>query len=299
MAEAPKQPKPLGVGIHDIPAERYHADPCETPSLTRSIAHTILSQSLMHAWHQHPALNPNYRPRHESRFDIGSAAHAILFGGYEKLCIVNANDWRTLDAKAARHSARANNLTPVLKKDEISIRKMADVCHEAIADSELKGVFDDGWVERVLIWKESGVLCRVMVDWINPKMEMVVDYKTTADSEPERWSRGHIRQLGYDLQQDFYSRAVLEHYGIDPYTQKTTFVFIVQEVRPPYAVSFVSLNEQYKLLAHDRMDRALALWSECLADDKWPGYPKRVAYAEPPKWEIAEEEYRVEQESIA
>lgn len=292
-------PVPLYIGIHDIPAERYHADPCETPSLTRSIAHTLLAQSPMHAWHQHPLLNPGYRTRHESRFDIGTAAHGLLFGGDDKLCIVDENDWKKNVAKEARDEARANGLTPILKKDVISIRKMVTVCHEAIADSEVKGVLDDGFTERVLIWKESGVLCRCMVDWINPKMQMEIDYKTTENSNPEKWSRGHISQLGYDLQQDFYGRAVKEHYGIDPYTQQTTFVFIVQEVKPPYAVSFVSLNEQYKLLAHDRMDRALALWSECLADDKWPGYPKRVAYAEPPKWEVADEEYRAEQESMS
>lgn len=289
-------PEPLGVGIHDIAAERYHADPCGTPSLTRSIAHTILSQSPMHAWHQHPALNPNYQPRHESKFDIGTAAHAILFGGHEKLCIVDAKDWKTNLAKEAREIARSNGLTPILKKHEISIRKMVEVCHEAIADSELKGVLDYGFTELVLIWEEKGILCRAMIDWINPKLQMVIDYKTTETSEPERWSRGHISQLGYDLQQDFYSRAVKEFYDIDPYTQKTTFVFIVQEIRPPYAVSFVSLNEQYKMLAYDRTDRALALWSECLADDKWPGYPKRVAYAEPAKWDIAEEELRLLEE---
>ena len=106
MAEAPKQPEPLGVGIHDIPAEQYHADPCDTPSLSRSISHTLLEQSPMHAWHQHPLLNPNYQSTHKPIFDKAHAAHSVLLGGDGKLCVINEKAWRKVVAKDARDEAR-------------------------------------------------------------------------------------------------------------------------------------------------------------------------------------------------
>jgi hypothetical protein len=68
-------------GLHPaISADAYHADPAPAPSLSSSIAKTILHQTPRHAWFEHPRLNPNFEPKDDSKFDLGSVAHELLLG---------------------------------------------------------------------------------------------------------------------------------------------------------------------------------------------------------------------------
>ena len=43
-------------GIYEIPATEYHADPCPEPSLSASVARTLIDRSPLHAWMKHPKL---------------------------------------------------------------------------------------------------------------------------------------------------------------------------------------------------------------------------------------------------
>ena len=52
---------PAGLHLGVIEAE-YHADPAPEPSLSRSLAHTLLTRSPRHAWQAHPRLNPAWLP---------------------------------------------------------------------------------------------------------------------------------------------------------------------------------------------------------------------------------------------
>ena len=129
-------------GIHTISAEEYHADPCESPSLSSSLASALLNQSPRHAWMQHPELNPDYRPEENSRFDLGSAAHALLLEGNQaKIAIIEADDWRTKKAKEERDTARENGLLPVLAKHDFALKAMVKAAREFIETTELKGLF--------------------------------------------------------------------------------------------------------------------------------------------------------------
>ncbi|HEY4658430.1 MAG TPA: hypothetical protein VIH11_02865, partial [Gemmatimonadaceae bacterium] len=67
-----------------------------------------------------------------------------------------------------------------------------------------------------------------------------------------------------------------------------SFVFMVQETDPPYAVSFVGLSPEWEAFADQKLRHALALWRHCVETDRWPSYPSRVCWAEPPAWAVTQ-----------
>src|SRR5260221_11592401 len=103
-------------GFHKMSAEKYHADCCIVPSLSSSIAQVLLRESPRKAWFSHPRLNPAYRSQEESKFDIGTASHAMLLEGANIIETCDFADWRTNDAKAKRDAARAAGKIPLLKR---------------------------------------------------------------------------------------------------------------------------------------------------------------------------------------
>ena len=66
------------------------------------------------------------------------------------------------------------------------------------------------------------------------------------------------------------------------------FRFIVQEAKEPYALSVIALSPSAIDLAESKVDRALAIWGQCLREKRWPGYPNRTCYVDPPAWHEAQ-----------
>ena len=86
-------------GIYTMTAEEYHSDPADVPSLTASIAHIICSQSPLHAWANHPRLNPDFKREEQANWDVGTAAHALLLEGNEGVAMIDYPDWRKKEAR--------------------------------------------------------------------------------------------------------------------------------------------------------------------------------------------------------
>jgi len=264
----------------------YHADATGyPPSLSSSIAKLLITRSPRHAWLAHPRLNPNYRPEESSRFDLGSAAHALLVEGQDRMAVVEAQDWRTKAAQEARDAARAQGKFPVLAYQHTVVKEMVKVCKQAVADNEdLAGYTldgGDGISEHVIVWHEGATYMRARLDRVSKDRKVIFDYKTTDNAEPESFLR-QIFSLGYDVQGAFYLRANQR--------PETKYVLVVQEIEPPYAVSFLGLSPDVIELGKRKVERAIALWRECMASGKWPGYPQRVCYVEAPAWAWAREE---------
>ena len=105
-------------GIYTIPLTEYIADPCPEPSLSASVAHTLITESPIHAFVQHPRLNKGRIESGSSKMDIGTIVHGLVLEGDEsRLVIVEADDWRTKVAKETRDAARLAGLVPVLAGD--------------------------------------------------------------------------------------------------------------------------------------------------------------------------------------
>lgn len=282
-------------GIYDLDDEAYFSDPCPTPSLSASIARTLLSQSPRHAWQEHPRLNPNHAESNSKAMDIGKVAHALVLEGIDKAEILDFPDYRTKDAKAARDAAYAAKKIPILKEKSQEIFAMADACRVQLMEhAESFGAFRDGKPEQAIIWQEpNGIWCRCRLDWLPNKGNIVHDYKTTTDASPDAFTR-KIYDMGYDIQCAMYRRGLMALGRIE----KPEFHFVAQETTAPYALSIVALSNAAQHMAMRKAENAIMWWKWCLDNNKWPGYVARVAVVDPPPYAERQWIEREEREAL-
>lgn len=272
----------------EMPASEYHAESApqfaDVPHLSASIGKILISKTPYHAWRAHPKLGNAEREEKEV-FDIGSAAHDLLLEGTAaRICVIDADDWRTKVAKEAREEARSNGLRPILSKHNAALQKMVEAARKFVAGSEVAGVFDDGKPEQTAIWKAGDVHCKARFDWLTNDSSMILDYKTTDYISPEFCTR-QVERLGYDFQEAFYRRAVKHTRGVDP-----QFVFLFQETSEPYSCLLVACAPSLHEIAAANVQRAINLWGDCLATDTWPGYGGRIHWAEASAWKMSQYE---------
>ena len=272
-------------GIYNLTSEIYHSDPCPNPSLSSSIAKILIEQSPAHAWLAHPRLNPNFRRETDSRFDLGSAAHAMLLErDSSKIVRVQADDWRTKAAKEARDAAQANGQHAVLERQYADIVAMCTAAQDYLLDTELGDILVTGTPEQTVLWQEGKMWCRCRPDLLSPDKRIVLDYKTTGSAAPDEVAK-QIGRLSYDLQASFYSRGVSAVTGTD-----TTFLLLFQEISAPWACSLIGLSNAYKSIGDAKAKRALALWERSMKTQNWSGYSNKILYCEPRPWVLAEAE---------
>lgn len=273
-------------GIFTMRAEAYHADPCETPSLSSSIAHLLCSKSPRHAWTAHPKLNPDYEEKQSSRFDVGTVAHALFLERRDPLDvvkIVHANDWRTKIAQEERDAAREDGKIPLLAHQTEEVMAMLAATREQLDALEVDvPLFEAGRPEQTLIWEERGVTCRAMLDWLRNDGATVDDLKTTsASADPKVWGKRTMFAIGADVQAAFHLRGLQ---ATTELRRESTMRYVVQETFPPYALGVVTPGADVLAVANAKIDYALKRWAACLETDTWPGYSTEVEVSELPAW---------------
>jgi hypothetical protein len=276
--------------IPNLPLLDYVRDPAPAPSLSASLAHTLLTKSPRHAWHESARLNPNWQPDESEAADIGTIAHAILLDGdRSRIEVVHAPDWRSPKVREQRDAAWAAGKLPILVDRMADVEEVVHAVRNAIAVSELAEVFRKGGPEQTVIWQEEEVWCRARPDWMSDDRRVLLDLKTTQGSaEPSAWTRGPLLFQGHDLQAAHAMRGVT---AVEK-PRDVAFVFLVVETDPPYGVSLVGLSPAYRAFAEAKLASARTIWAECLKTNRWPCYPPRVAWAEPPGWAQIEWEAR-------
>jgi hypothetical protein len=270
----------------DMPSAVYHADPAPEPSLSSGIAKILVTQSPLHAMYAHPRLNPTYRSEESSEFDRGSAAHALLLEGEDRMVECEFNDWRTNAAKEMRDQARIDGKLPLLSKHVGAVRAMVHIAKDALLASELQIDIADCYAERSVIWSAGGIWGRARFDLQHRTRRILIDYKTTENADPQSFAR-QIISLGYDVQAAHYVEAYEAAWQAEP-----TFVFLVQEREPPYACSLVGVDPMMLELGQQKLEFAAKLWKQCITSGKWPGYSTRIAWAAPPAWALESFEMR-------
>lgn len=268
-------------GIHNLSAGIYHADPCDTPSLSNSIANILLRQSPQHAFMAHPRLNPDYEGEDDKKFDKGTAAHCLLLEGANKIAVLEFDDYRKDAAKVARDEALLAGKLPILAPQYHDVEQMARIAKQAIADCpDLGGTMleSDGYAEQTVIWQEGKAWFRSRLDWLSHDYRLILDYKTTDIATPDSWMRG-ICNHGYDIQPSFYKRGVKAVTGV-----KANFVFVVQEATAPYSVYFVGVPPAYEALGDEKVEEAKTIWQQCMSTGKWPAYTNRIMYPDLKPW---------------
>ncbi len=267
-------------GMHPgIPAADYHA----LRMLSCGTAKTLLQQSPLHAWTA-SAWNPAYVQEEKQEFDLGSAAHALLIEGEDRMTVIDAKDYRTKLAQELQDAAREQGKHPVLTHQHAAILAMRDEALDAIARcSDLSGLrIEDCQPEATVIWEEDGMLLRCRPDLLTADAVVTLDYKSTTDATPGVFQR-QIARMGYHLQDAFYSRGIKAATGID-----TRFIFMAQENKPPYKCSFHGCAPSLKQIADGEIDRAIRTWRACLKTNRFPSYPLAIHYAEATAWQMAD-----------
>ena len=271
----------LPAGIHDIPAEQYHADPCATPSLSSSLARLMINRSPLHAWTASPRLNPDWESTDRKTFDIGRAAHrAVLGKGGDYVAIpenllASNGAASTKEAKAFIEDARASGLTPLKAVEVDQVGAMADIARVRLDEMGLAITPDRA--ELTAIAQIDGVWCRAMVDFAPADQRLpLVDFKTCEDASPEACRRS-VESYGYDLQMAHYLAVWEAATG-----EKRSFLFVFQEKSPPHEIGVVRLLSSPGHSAdwlEDGMQKAAfarETWGRCLAESQWPGYPGAI-----------------------
>ncbi|RPI55419.1 MAG: hypothetical protein EHM49_01955 [Deltaproteobacteria bacterium] len=284
-------------GVYHISNKDYHADPCVTPSLSRSIIKDLLYRSPAHVQFGHPRLNPLYQEEEgEQKFDLGTAAHDLLLGGMEAFCIIEADDWRTKAAREERDRAREAGKTPLLVKQyNETVAMVQEGRRQILACPELKisDLEKDGDAELSYFWQEEETWLRVRPDWITKDRKLIIDYKTTGQSANPGDLIRHVISMGYDIQNSLYVRGVdaIEH-------SNPKFVFVFQETEQPYLCSFIGLPNDFLEMGKQKVEYGLFLWRECLSSGKWPAYPNQVCWLDLPAWALLAWEHRATETGI-
>lgn len=281
----------MAARILDVSEAAYHADPCASPSLSQSIAHTLITQSPRHAWLEHPRLGGKERTSTKA-MDEGAILHKLLLGAGAEFEMVVADDWRTKAAKEARDVIVAGGKIPILGHNFEKLMKAAERIYKNAADqgfpfggrSELAIEFTD-YTDQ---WKrDREVLCRCRMDQVRAD-HVIYDVKKVRSANPKDIARC-IVEYGYDMQKVAYTRAyeqlVPEALG------RSDFVFLFCEIEPPYEVVAARLDGHHEEIGQRRWNRALALWDKLLTEGSfpWPGYADGAITLIPPQWVISQE----------
>ena len=260
-----------GPGVYpDIPELDYHRDLTPHGSLSYSAAKVLLDEA-------GPARFAHARtaPRvHKHEYSLGSAAHAILLGkGAEALVVIDARDWRTTAARAARDKAVAAGLMPLLPHELATAEEIAaGVDRVPLARQLLTG----GTPEVSLYAEHRGILLRGRLDYLTDAS--LVDVKTTADADTRPFERS-IWSYRYYMQAAWYRRLYTALTGTS-----LPWHWVILETAPPYLPAVRHATDEYLTLGELHMDRAIDTYLACRESGIWPGYPDQSQPVDPPAW---------------
>lgn len=259
----------------------YHADPCEKPSLSSSIAVDLITLTPKHVWHKHPRFGNNKEQSGEA-CSRGSMLHSLLFGGDNPYAPLPYSDFRTKEAREARDAVIASGKTPLTEEKYTSMmcdyEKMIGALHEQVSLMAENSNCLDGFHEASLIWQDNdGIHNRCRFDCVNFDNGFITDYKTT--SVPiHQWIKAFYRQHK-DIQAAHYENGFFKYCG-----KKPRFKLLVQETYAPYLAAVIEIDMFGMDFAQAKLAYARDIWKSCMETDVWPGYPSRSHHISPPAW---------------
>lgn len=269
--------------VRDLPHDAYLAHPALSASGAK-----VLVQPGGPARFRHE--RDHGRPPKDA-FDVGHAAHDAVLGTGPELVIVDATDWRTNAAKEARDLARAAGKVPILPKTAEQVADMATALRQHPTASRLLHP-TTGEAEVSLFWRDEayGVDRRGRVDWLRrPAADgrlILADYKTCESAAPAAIGRAVIN-FGYYQQAAWY-RDLIVGLGLG---KSAPFLFVFQEVAPPYFVHVVELDGDLLAMGADRNREALQIFARCTAAGEWPGYNDHgITTVTAPTWALRQHE---------
>jgi hypothetical protein len=287
------------------------------PRLSRSIACTLLMETPLEAYRQHPRLGGAGRPLVTKGADMGSIVHALMSGegpavevcripakdgkGKPRVAspayalddalretllashLIPAADWKTDDAQAFRDDARERGVIPVLLHDYVTAKAAADALPEKLAALGVDlAAFES---ELTILWESGGVAMKTRPDLTSVGLGEFWDFKVTESVSESAFEAGVVK-YGLDMQ----AAAACEGLSaVHPdLAGRLSFGFIVCSWKPPFSVLVKPMGQAGLEYGRGRWDRAKAMWKRCLESNDWPDWGIRRPW-EPKPWHLEAE----------
>ena len=260
---------PAADGFHPgVPEPAYHADP---GSLSHSGAKLILRAPALYRWRRD-------HPERKAEFDYGSAAHALVLGIGDPIRVIDADSWRTKDARAERDAAYEAGEIPLLAADHQRVQDMADALSGHQRAMELLSLDGAAEVSAYHHDERTGVRLRCRFDYL-ADAGIAVDYKTSAAAVDRETFRRTATNFGYYSQAAWYG-DMAEALG----RPLLAFAFLCQEKESPYLPAVHVLSEDFIALGRASNRRAIDTYAACTESGIWPGHTDTDEPLDPPRW---------------
>jgi hypothetical protein len=275
----------LPFGIHTgISEDVYHADPAEVPSLSSHVAGTLVGQTPLHAWQEHPKLGGGGEWSESASQSRGTLMHTLLLRSGKDIVIVEADDWRTKAAKEERSAAQDAGKQAVLRPKYDDAIAAVNAIRRKLVDQGID--LAAGHNEVTMLWGRDGVTCRGRLDHWREDLLTVVDLKICESANPEAFARSAV-SYGYHIQAAAYLDGIAKL--VPNAAGRTKYLWAICEPNPPYAVVIAEPDGPMMELGARLWERAISEWRVCLTLNRWPGYGDGVHRIELPPWALAKD----------
>ncbi len=286
--------------VDSLSADAYHADPCETPSLSASIGKILVNDSPMHAHSAHPRLGGVHRPSTPSQ-DLGTISHSLTLGVPDERIVIAKDEsgepftsFNKKAAQAIRDRCEAVGNVCILQKHYDLAAEMSAAW---LRQLEQRRIALTGRGEVSLFWEERSsdgtiVQCRGRVDLLDECR--IVDLKSCVRAHPKTVQR-KVHEFGYEIQNAAYESALAK---IRPeYAGRTKYMWIFGETAKPYVLQPYEPAGSMRRLGEIKWRQAIDMWAHCLRTNRWPGYSEGTIRLEASKWELEHVENLDEEET--
>ncbi len=235
-------------------------------------AMSYLQKSPLHLW-----AFLNGKTKETKAMKLGRYIHAALLEPERWLdAIFVKADGRSKEGKAYNESNEAKGGWGVTQFEYDMTRGMVG---RLMQDPFIRQLQKDGFLaEQDVFWQMEGVACKAKLDIVSPKLNMLVDIKTTTDADPATFIRKSARFYDYDRQLAWYKDAAVRE-GL---LAEDARVFIVAiEKEAPYAYSIVELSESTLDNGRRKYEELFGKYQQLEASGNWmEGYKQMEVWEE-------------------
>jgi hypothetical protein len=284
----------------DITPEQYFAEPCPDAAFTNSGAKTLLSRTPADFADDHPAIGaPPERAQASAAMLKGDVVHQLALGKGRGYQIIDAADYKSNAAKAARDKAIEAGLTPVLAHKFKEAEALADILRARIEASlshigAARGltVPKDGYVyetEVVIAWTEKvgnqTIWCRGMIDVWCPPLSVALDPKVTKYIYNDKID-AHVANQGWDMQATLYKRGIEQ---IRPdLAGRVMFGNLLMHPDMPHRARNIEIDEAARTSCQADIERAMKIFAGCMVSNTWPDFGLDFHKRSAPSWKMKE-----------
>ena len=263
----------IGPGVYRNmrPADYFAID-----AFSNSLAGHML-RSPMHA--QEYLRNP---PEPTPSMVLGTAVDAIIFDRLDEIAVAPECDRRTKEGKAtwADFCALSEGRQVVKAEQFEAATAMAANVREHPAAASILSKLKPEDQQVAVVWqdKETGILCKGLLDMLAASIGLLGDLKSTADAGPTEFPKS-IFNYGYARQGAMYAEGLAAH-GVTI----QDFAIIAVENEAPYPVAVYRLRDEDLLRGLGQFRKAINLYAECVRTGEWPGYSNDIMDIALPAW---------------